>query len=362
MLLVLLVLLLVACRMPGSTRPLVKIGLLAPFEGLHLPLGYEVLYAVKLAIRERNEDGGVAGWGVELVALDDGLDPEEARRAAEKVAIDKGVMGVIGPFSAAMADTAAPVWTRASLSWIAVGPVSEATLAASRPYGFRLFASDTALAEAIGSYAMTQVRARRPALVRLGNEGLADVLITTLNRQGMTWVADVVWNEPAWDALKGAGADLIIVTGGVEGVANFIVEARGRGFQAPIVSGPEVGRDILWQRAGAAAEGLIWVSSVAEVSGLRLPSSFVEGYRALAGKEPGPYAVLAYDATQILLDALADAIRYDAGPTRRGVASALTATHRRGVVGAVSFTPEGGWASAPVHVYRVSQGNLFVMP
>ncbi len=355
-------LLLTACQMPGSTRPLVKIGLQAPFEGLHRPLGYEVLYAVKLAVRERNETGGVAGWGVELVALDDGLDPQEARRAAEKMAIDKGVMGVIGPFSAATADAAAPVWARAALPWIAAGSVSEATLGASRPYGFRLFASDAALAEAIGSYVMTQARARRPALVRLGNEGLADALSVALGRQGLILVADVVWDKPAWDALKEANADLIIVTGDVERVADFIVGARGSGIRTPIVAGPEVGRDILWQRAGAAAEGLTWVGSVVGVSGLTLPASFVEGYRALAGKEPGPYAVLAYDATQVLLDALADDIRHNAGPTRRGVAGALAATHRQGLVGAISFTPEGGWPSAPVHMYRVWQGNLFAMP
>lgn len=362
MLLVLFMLLLAGCRAPGSTRPLVKIGLQAPFEGLHRPLGYEVLYAVKLAIRERNEAGGVAGWGVELVALDDGLDPEEARRAAEKMAIDKGIVGVIGPFSAATADAAAPIWTRAALPWIAVGPVGEATLSASRPYGFRLFASDAALAEASGFYVKAQARARRPALVRIGNDDLAEAMAAALSRQGLTLVADMVWDELAWDALRAADADLIIVIGSVEGVADFMVEARGRGIQTPLVSGPEVGRDILWQRAGAAAEDLVWVSSMADVSGLTLPASFVEGYRALAGKEPGPYAVLAYDATQILLDALADDIHHGAGPSRRGVASVLSATRHRGLVGAISFTPEGSWSSAPVHVYRVSPGNLFITP
>ncbi|MCC7355564.1 MAG: branched-chain amino acid ABC transporter substrate-binding protein [Anaerolineae bacterium] len=348
--------------MPGSTRPLVKIGLLAPFEGLHRPLGYEVLYAVKLAIQERNDAGGVAGWGVELVALDDGFDPEEARRAAEKRAADKGVMGVIGPFSAATADAAAPMLARSALPWIAVGPVNATTLGTSRPYGFRLFASNAVLAEAIGSYAVMQARARRPVLVRAGGDDLADAVAAILRRQGLMLVADVVWDKPGWDALKEASPDLLIVTGDVEAVADFIVGAREQGIQAPVVSGPEAGRDILRQRAGVAAEGLVWVSSAPAVRSMTLAASFVEGYRALAGKEPGPYAALAYDATQVLLDALADDTRHDAGPTRRGVANALSVAQRRGLVGFVSFAPEGGWLSAPVFAYRLSQGNLVAPP
>lgn len=55
----------------GSTRPVVKIGLIAPFEELCRDDGYEVLNAVKLAVQERNAAGGVAGRDVALVALND---------------------------------------------------------------------------------------------------------------------------------------------------------------------------------------------------------------------------------------------------------------------------------------------------
>ena len=60
-----------ACDPIALTRPVTKIGLVAPFEGELRSVGYEgALYAVKLALREQNEQDGVAGWNVELVALD----------------------------------------------------------------------------------------------------------------------------------------------------------------------------------------------------------------------------------------------------------------------------------------------------
>ena len=59
-------------------RPTVKIGLVAPFEGRYRYVGYDVFYAVRLALQEVNAAGGVGGYHVELVAYDDGADPAMA--------------------------------------------------------------------------------------------------------------------------------------------------------------------------------------------------------------------------------------------------------------------------------------------
>ena len=93
-------LLLAACNFPGSVKPTVKIGLSAPFEGLDRDLGYEALHAVRLAVRERNARGGVAQrFSVELVALNDLNQADKAAEQARKMAIDPGVLGVLGGWS-----------------------------------------------------------------------------------------------------------------------------------------------------------------------------------------------------------------------------------------------------------------------
>ena len=101
------VLLLAACSGPGSTEPTVKIGLSAPFEGLYRELGYEVLYAVRLAVRERNAEGGVGQrYLVELVALNDLNEAETAVEQARKMAVDPAVLAVMGGLSAQTAPVA----------------------------------------------------------------------------------------------------------------------------------------------------------------------------------------------------------------------------------------------------------------
>jgi len=89
-----------ACAFPGSVKPTVKIGLSAPFEGLYRDLGYEVLHAVRLAVRERNAGVGVGQrYPVEVVALNDYNEADRAVEQARKMAVDPGVMGVLGGWS-----------------------------------------------------------------------------------------------------------------------------------------------------------------------------------------------------------------------------------------------------------------------
>ncbi len=101
---ILVVLFLTACS--ASTQPVIKIGLVAPFEGRYRPIGYEAIYAARLAIREIDAQGGLNGRRVELVALDDRGEPEKAIEAARQLALDPQVVAVIGHFRPDSTDAA----------------------------------------------------------------------------------------------------------------------------------------------------------------------------------------------------------------------------------------------------------------
>jgi hypothetical protein len=111
--------LLAACSFPGSVKPTVKVGLSAPFEGRHRDLGYEVLHAVRLAVRQRNAMGGVGDrYLVEFVALNDFGEAEAAVEQARKMAVDPGVLGVLGGLSPEAAKAAAPEYAREGLAFL----------------------------------------------------------------------------------------------------------------------------------------------------------------------------------------------------------------------------------------------------
>ena len=114
----LLVALLPACS--ASTAPVVKVGLVAPFEGRYRAVGYEAIYAARLAIREINAAGGVSGVRVELIALDDSGDPGMAIEQARKVAIDPQVVAVIGHYRPNTTGAALGAYCAESLPLLAV--------------------------------------------------------------------------------------------------------------------------------------------------------------------------------------------------------------------------------------------------
>jgi len=98
---------LAACS--ASTQPVVKIGLVAPFEGRYRPIGYEAIYAARLAIREVNARGGINGRRVELVALD-----------------DRQVVAVVGHYRPAGTDAALKIYCEAGLPAIAIESAASA--------------------------------------------------------------------------------------------------------------------------------------------------------------------------------------------------------------------------------------------
>ena len=100
--------------LPG-TRPVIKVALVAPFEGAHRQIAYEAIAAARLAVRELNVAGISGGCAVELLALDDSGDPLEAVRQAQKVLLDPQVVAVIGHWLPATTAAAAPIYARVGL-------------------------------------------------------------------------------------------------------------------------------------------------------------------------------------------------------------------------------------------------------
>ena len=86
-------LLLSACAMPGDAAPVIKIGVIAPFEGTGRPLGYAVLPGIKAAAEEANASGDLGRYRVLVVAFNDDLDAPTAAAQAQALALDPDVLG-----------------------------------------------------------------------------------------------------------------------------------------------------------------------------------------------------------------------------------------------------------------------------
>ena len=133
--------LLVNCR---QVAPTVKIG-----------LGYDAIYAARLAVREFNEMAGAGQTRIVLVPLDDSGDIQRAREAAASLIVDPEVKIVLGHWLPETTGAAAEMYERAGLPFILLGvPPLEVSDPASLPPSFRqAYAALTPFAETAGPYA-----------------------------------------------------------------------------------------------------------------------------------------------------------------------------------------------------------------
>jgi branched-chain amino acid transport system substrate-binding protein len=341
------------CRVPGSTQPVVKIGLAAPFEGLYRSLGYDALYGVKLAVRERNATGGVGGTMVELMALDDHFDPVRAASVAREMDVDPDVIGVIGPLSSAMALAAQEGYQRAELAFVTLATAD--TL--DTDGAFRLSARDADLGAFAASYVVNELGAPRVAILRQTEDGPADAFVWAAKDLG----AEVVWDGQAvenWLAdLRNAAPQVIFVTGDSLAGADAARLVREADITATLIGGQGWATPHLVSIGGEAVEGVLYVTAAPAPADLDA-SDFVANYQALAGFPPGPYGVWAYDAARALLTALDSAIRADGHPTRGGVMAQLTSlTDCHGLNGPITFDARRGRLNPPLYVYRIESGS-----
>ncbi|MEZ4593529.1 MAG: ABC transporter substrate-binding protein [Chloroflexota bacterium] len=175
-------LLLTAC---ASVQPVVKIGLVAPFEGAQRALGYDAIYAARLAVREVNEAGGIGGYRVALVALDDGGDAALAGETAASLTIDPAVVAVIGHGLAETTAVAQPIYAEANLPLLPLGdppflPQDPALL----PAAFQTAYNDvTPFDETAGPYAAATYDAMQLLFAAMTE---AETAVGKINRDSVT--------------------------------------------------------------------------------------------------------------------------------------------------------------------------------
>jgi len=304
---------------PRSSLPIVKIGLVAPFEGRYRAVGYDALYAVKWAVRQRNEAGGIAGYLVELVALDDGDDPDTLVVQARKLGIDTHVVGAVGPFSQAALLAVAPVYRALGLALVTPATCSQRLAEADYDGVVCNGGTDASLAEAL---AVRAAPYDQVALLQARDGPLSARLFPLVDEVFLP-----PWTPGAVARMAARPADVYLYDGDVLTAAELVVAMREAGIDVPVWGGPDLARVQMRQIAGQAARDVCYVLPVPALADLSPGSAFDVGYRELASAPPGPWAGLAYDAAERLLHAIEVAIEIDGEPTRAGVMRVLRAAH-----------------------------------
>jgi ABC-type branched-subunit amino acid transport system substrate-binding protein len=281
-----------ACAVP---RPTIKIALVAPFEGRFREVGYDAFPAMRLALRQQIEAGGVGNYEVEFVAYNDNADPAFAERVAHNVVYDASVVAVIGNLRADTTRAAQPVYSAAGLALVALAVPADQV--PGGPLVFRLGPS---------------IGVQKSKLAASGCTNAAADIQTT--------------NEQAYRGSAISGTLALLPS-----------------FQSP--AAPNL--------LGSSIAGLCFTASSPYPRDFPAAAQPLGAFSQVSGgPPPGPGSISAYDATRLILAAIRADIAAHGSPTRPGVAEALRLISFGGLLGQVTFNADNSWASAPVWVYQ----------
>jgi branched-chain amino acid transport system substrate-binding protein len=373
----------------GGGGPAAKIVSDLPLQGADRTQTETMVNAIELALEQRNHEAGDVK--IEYESLDDATaqtgqwDEAKCAHNAESAAREDELVGWIGPFNSGCAQIEIPILNKGGLGMISPSntytgltkPGGESGEPGKYyPTGERNYARVIVADDRQGEAAAVLMQEEGVESVYILDDketygtGLAEQVQKTAEDLGIEVLgrASIDPRSSSYPSLMERIAetepDAIYFGGVIENNAAQVIQDKvGAGMPNDEVDfiGPEgILNDTLVTQAGEAAEG-IYVTSA------RLPESelsaegqeFAQKYEAEYGEDIQPHTPYAYEAANVMLDAIERAYEADGEVTRENVLREIFATRDyQGVLGTWSFDENGDTTLTKLSVKKVEDGEF----
>lgn len=349
----------------------IKFAVAAPFTGSAAAYGDNVKAGVVMKVEEINAKGGIGGKKVEAVFFDEQCEPREAATVSTKIAMDKELVGIIGHVCSSAHLAALPNYIREGVAVITptatnVQISQKNTDESGKVWSFRNVFRDDAQGSFLADYAAKVLGLKKVAVFHENNDygiGLKDAFVKQAKVDGLDVVAEEAYMKGAQDftpqltKIKSMNPEAIFISGYFSEGALIATQARKLGLKVVKFGGDGLDNEDYIKLADVSAEGTYLPAPfLAEVAG-PAAKDFIEKYKAKYNRDVDYMSANAYDATGILLEAVAKV-----GPDRAKVRDYLASINSKdkaynGVTGANYFDAHGD-SSKPLFVKVVKDGKF----
>lgn len=356
----------------------IKIGVTEPLTGSVAASGTYVTNGARIAADYINQNGGVLGKKLELIIEDNKSNPREAVNAVEKLILKDKVPVLMGAWSSTFTLAIMPKLVEYGVPLVVETASSSKITTAGNPWVFRTSPTSAMEAKAFAKL----IDGYNPAIKKVdflsvNNDwglGSAAEFKKVLEAKGIvvgrteTMAPDMTDLSAQLAALKGTGADTLIVTSGIEQLTLAIRQAgEQRLSQRIITTGGSFPEPLLKNPGpkGYASQHLLffapWAPERAKYP--EVAKAFMDGWKArgleFAGQTEG---FRGYDA----ILTIADAIRIAGKAEPAAIRDALWKVQLKGANGDIAFAKEGpagkesGQAAPNVYVVQLKDGQVSV--
>jgi branched-chain amino acid transport system substrate-binding protein len=366
-----------------------------PVSGSDASDGKPTQNGAQLAVTQATDSKLLGGCTVKFVAKDDSSvalgkhDPQQGAQNITELAGDASVLGVVGPFNSSVALAELPISNKANLVEISpsntnpgltiVGSNPDINTASLKPTGnttyVRVCTTDIGQGKADAQEASQTLGAKKAYVFddqETYGKGLADQFTKFFTADGGTVAKRTSlpgdtkdFSTQLTDA-KNLGVDVIFF-GGTSSNGGGII--RKQMAAAGLTSIKYVGGDGIvdqefFTEAGTAAEGAYGSVAAPDPTKLATAAKFVTDYKAAFGSDPGAYSANAYDAMNILLQAVKKAITDNGGTLpstgsafREAVRKNVLATSWDGAIGHTTFDANGDTSNVLLTIFQAQGGK-----
>ena len=362
----------------GTTKSVteIKIGIGAPLTAGATALGLGMQRGAELAIEQANASSTVTAASLKFtgIAGDDQGDPKTGVTVANTFASDPALVGVMGHLNSGVSIPASKVYADKKIVMVSPASTNPALTQQGLANVFRVCTTDAVQGPAAANFASNLLGFKSVYVVDDSTpygEGLASEFQKQFLANGgkVTGTAKTSDKDTDFNALvtkiKATNPDFIYYGGIYNAGALFAKQAKDGGIKGPLMSGDGLYDPKFIELAGAAeAEGDFATSVGFPTDKLPAGQDFLAAYaKKYPGVDPAAYDAYAYDATNVIIDAVvkaagsvgADKVVSPAG--RDQIIKNVAATNTTGVTGAISFDSTGDTTNKAITLYTVQGGK-----
>ena len=328
-------------------------------------IGTGVLQGAQMAIEEANVQGPVfGGTRIKLEPLDDQHNPTQAVLAANKLAANPDAVGVIGHFNSSCTKASSSIYHEARMVQISPGSTNPQISRQGFDTFFRVCPTDEVQAPVAAVFVFSKLHINKIVVIddlTTYGKGLADEFEKkfkalggeVLTRNGITQGEKDF--TPLLTRIKSLNPELIFYGGVYPELALLIKQSKKIGFESAWMGGDGIFDVTLIKLATPKhSEGVYATMLGVDPRSLPAAKDFVTRYEARFG-QIGSFSAYAYDATNVLIEAIRRAGKND----REAVLNEVKKTKNfQGILGPVNFDASGDAVGRSVGIFKVENGKF----
>ena len=338
-----------AAGMQAAPAQSIKIGVFGPLTGDAAAMGSSEKEAVELAVKEKNDAGGIRGKKIEIIYGDDAGKPEEAVNVAKRLISRDEALITVGSISSPASLAASQISRQSETAQIVVSGTAQRITTQGNKWVFRSPVPDTKLVADLANF----VHEKFPNLKKFAflyvnddfGRGGFEAFKAAGQKYGLEIVADERYTRGDIDftaqlgRIKASPAQALVEWSRYTEGALIAKQYVQTGMTLVRFGSDGVASPKYIELGGSAVDGVYFTTHFSVATGADIPAAkvFIEKYQKAYGRVPDAYAAEAYDAITLALLAVEKAGKED----RAAIRDALAGISFESVRGPFKFDEKG---------------------